>query len=247
MSIPEAVVLAGGFGTRIRGTLGDTPKALADLEGKTLLERKLDELRDNGVVKAHILTCIGHHQVSQLLDTYRESHQSLEILEHFDGKQPLGTGGAVLQVLPALSTHFFLTYGDSLLSLEYASLVEATINTGLPHAISVTSNPGPSDQLNCHVADQRLIKYNKSGGADMNSTDYGVLLFSSDQLKAEMSTQTFPFDIAPIISQLAVHGKMSAVLTDKKYLEIGTPQALLEVREYFRTAVEESKEDREAK
>jgi len=238
MKVTDAVVLAGGLGTRIRDTLGDVPKALADIHGKTLLARKLDELRANEISRVHILTGVGQKQVSEFLSGYRATHSSLEILEYFDGDQLLGTGGAVLKVLPVLPLQFFLTYGDSLLSLDYKLLETATQETGLPHAISATTNPGPSDQLNCQVNDQRLIRYDKSGGSEMNSTDYGVLLFSRDQLNAEMATEVAPFDLASIISRLAGQKQISAVLTDERYLEVGTPRALTEVREYFETVNE---------
>jgi len=238
MKVTDAVVLAGGLGTRIRDTLGDVPKALADIHGKTLLARKLDELRANEISRAHILTGIGHAQVSEFLAVYRQSHPFFQVFEHFDGDHPLGTGGAVFKVLPALPLHFFLTYGDSLLSLNYNLLEAAIQETGLPHAISATTNPGASDQFNCQVNDQRLIRYDKSGGSEMNSTDYGVLLFSRDQLNAEMATEVAPFDLGPIISRLAGQGQLSAVLTDERYLEVGTPRGLVEVRDHFETVSE---------
>jgi NDP-sugar pyrophosphorylase family protein len=233
MKVTDAVVLAGGLGTRIRSTLGDVPKALADIHGRTLLARKLDELRANEIARVHILTGIGHAQVSEFLVGYRQSHPSFHILEYFDGAQPLGTGGAVLKALPALPLRFYLTYGDSLLSLNYNLLEAAVQETGLPHAISATTNPGPSDQFNCQVNDQRLTRYDKSGGSEMNSTDYGVLLFSRDHLQVEMATEVAPFDLDSIISRLAGLGELSAVLTDERYLEVGTPRGLVEVRDHF--------------
>jgi NDP-sugar pyrophosphorylase family protein len=238
MKVTDAVVLAGGLGTRIRDTLGDLPKALADIHGKTLLARKLDELRANEISRVHILTGIGHAQVSEFLADYRQEHPHFQIIEQFDGDQPLGTGGAVFKVLPTLPQYFFLTYGDSLLSLDYNLLEAAVEVTGLPHAISATTRPGPSDQLNCQVNNQRLIRYDKSGGSQMNSTDYGMLLFSRDPLNAEMATEMAPFDLAPIISRLADLGQLSAVLTDERYLEVGTPRGLIEVRDYFQTVLE---------
>jgi hypothetical protein len=72
----------------------------------------------------------------------------------------------------------------------------------------------------------------------MNSTDYGVLLFSRDQLNAEMATEKAPFDLDPIISRLAGQGQLSAVLTDERYLEVGTPRGLVEVRDHFETVSE---------
>lgn len=238
MKVTDAVVLAGGSGTRIRGTLGDLPKALAEVKGKPLLERKLDELRSNQISRAYILTGIGHLQVSAFLNSYRKSHSSIRILEYSDGFQALGTGGALCRALPQLPAQFFLTYGDSLLGFDYQLLEVAAQQTGLPHAIATTTNPGPSDRFNCCVKDQRLIRYDKTGGEGMNSTDYGVLLCSRDDLAIEMESEVAPFDLSSTLSRLASRRQVSAVLTSERYLEIGTPQGLAHVRQHFNSVGE---------
>lgn len=230
----DAVVLAGGLGTRIREVLGDLPKVLAEIDGRPFLSRKLDELKENGVSRAHLLTGFGHSRVSDFVADYRQKNPSLQIIEHRDGKRLLGTGGAVLKASQHFSDRFFLTYGDTLLGLPYSELIDAREATGLPHVIAVTTSVGKADNLNCEVENLRLIRYDKNGGEGMNSTDYGLMLFSKQELSTAMSGLTGSFDLAIVVARLAEHAELAAVETAERYMEIGTPDSLSEVRENFR-------------
>ena len=232
--MPDAVVLAGGLGTRIRKVLGGLPKVLAEIEGRPFLSHKLDELIENGVSRAHLLTGFGHASVTDFVEDYRKKNSSLEIIEHQDGNRLLGTGGALLKALPHFSERFFLTYGDTLLRLPYSELILVSEATGLPNVLATTTSVGKFDNFNCEVRDSRLIRYDKNGGEGMNSTDYGLMLFSIRALKTTAFELRNSFDLAVVVSRLAARSELAAMETAERYLEIGTPDSLAEARVNFR-------------
>lgn len=115
----QAVILAGGLGTRLRSVVADRPKPMAEFRGRPFLEYQIRFLREQGI--REVVLCIGY-----LAD---------EILKHFgDGagrdvnirysREPeaLGTGGAVKLAEPLLEDVFFLLNGDTLLSCDLTAL-----------------------------------------------------------------------------------------------------------------------------
>lgn len=93
--INEAIVLAGGLGTRIRSVIGDIPKPMADINGKPFLEYILIYLLKNGIKK--VILSVGYRH--ELIINYFGNHfKNIEIFYCIEEK-PLGTGGAIKKSL----------------------------------------------------------------------------------------------------------------------------------------------------
>lgn len=111
----DAVILAGGLGTRLRSVVNNRPKVLAEVNGRPFITFLLDRLRSAGVEK--VILCIGYlgWQVKSLLgDFYRE----MELIYSVEDT-PLGTGGALRLALPAIRSEDVLVMnGDSFYTAE---------------------------------------------------------------------------------------------------------------------------------
>lgn len=105
-----AAILAGGAGTRLRSVVADRPKVLALLGGKPFISYLLDRLAAQGVGK--VVLCTGY-MGEQVQDQLGESYQGMQLLYSRE-EQPLGTGGAIIQALPLLTSDTILVLnGDS--------------------------------------------------------------------------------------------------------------------------------------
>ncbi|WP_422137488.1 sugar phosphate nucleotidyltransferase [Endozoicomonas sp. ALC020] len=113
--ISEAIILAGGLGTRLRSEIGDIPKPMALISGKPFLEILIHKLESGGI--KHIILSLGYKAQS--------------IIEHFQNKQLtsslsfvvedklLGTGGAIKLATKKMSTDFALVMnGDTYLDID---------------------------------------------------------------------------------------------------------------------------------
>ena len=87
----EAIVLAGGLGTRIQAVLPGTPKCMAVVNGKPFLTYVLNYLADQGINKA--ILSVGYLK-DQIINYFGGDYKSLKI-EYAIENEPLGTGGAV--------------------------------------------------------------------------------------------------------------------------------------------------------
>ncbi len=91
----EALILAGGHGTRLRHLLNNAPKALAIINNRPFLEYLIHFLQKNGVDKFIFSLGHLHEQIEEFLS---EKFPDLQVEKVFD-PYPLGTGGAILNAL----------------------------------------------------------------------------------------------------------------------------------------------------
>ncbi|GJE40201.1 HAD-IIIA family hydrolase [Methylobacterium persicinum] len=112
----QAVILAGGKGTRLRERLHGRPKPLVDVDGIPLLERQLRLLAQNGFSEALILV---NHAADQIEDFCRRGDFGISVKTLDDGEAK-GTAGAVLAAMDSLQPEFLVVYGDTLLDVDLA-------------------------------------------------------------------------------------------------------------------------------
>ena len=94
MQIKEAIILAGGFGTRLKETVPDLPKCMAPVNARPFLFYVINYLRSQGIEKFIFSLGYKHEVVEAYLQTDFPTLDFQCLVE----KEPLGTGGAVLAV-----------------------------------------------------------------------------------------------------------------------------------------------------
>ena len=106
----EAIILVGGFGTRLRSVVSDVPKPMALVNGRPFLEILLIELKNKGFIK--VILCVGYLK-EKIIDYFSQVHLGIEILYSVES-EPLGTGGAVKKAMTLASTdHIYVLNGDT--------------------------------------------------------------------------------------------------------------------------------------
>ncbi len=117
--ITEAVMLAGGFGTRLQTVVSDVPKPMAPINGKPFLTYVLHYLKEYGI--RHIVLSVGHlHEVVK--DYFGLEWEGLKISYAIEN-EPLGTGGAIKFAFEKiLGNQAFVVNGDTLFDVDLAKL-----------------------------------------------------------------------------------------------------------------------------
>ena len=109
--IREAIVLAGGLGTRLRSALPDTPKCLAPVAERPFLFHVINYWRTQGVEKFIFSLGYKHEQIQEYLSNYFPTLSRNEVIE----EEPLGTGGALIRTLKSCEQpHVLVLNGDTL-------------------------------------------------------------------------------------------------------------------------------------
>ena len=115
----QAVILAGGQGTRLGALTHRVPKPMLPVAGRPFLDYLLWNLSRHGV--GEILLSCGYLG-EQIADYYRGKRWGKSSIRCLIEPEPLGTGGALRFLLPELDARFFLLNGDSLFDINYGDL-----------------------------------------------------------------------------------------------------------------------------
>jgi histidinol-phosphate phosphatase family protein len=138
----QAVVLAGGRGTRLRQRLNGRPKPLVDVDGVPLLGRQLRSLREYRFTAVVILVNYGADQIAAYCANPDFADLRICLLD--DGA-PRGTAGALLQAIKFLDEKFLVVYGDTLFEVNLDRLWSAHSDAEADVTILVHPNDHPFD------------------------------------------------------------------------------------------------------
>jgi histidinol-phosphate phosphatase family protein len=115
--VRQAVILAGGKGTRLRERLGGLPKPLIDICGIPLLERQILLAKEHGF--SRVLVLVNH--AAEFIIEFCASRRNWGMdIECIDDGHPRGTAGATLAVYDRLDDEFLVMYGDTMLNVDLA-------------------------------------------------------------------------------------------------------------------------------
>ena len=106
--LEQAVIIAGGKGTRLKPLLNSTPKILLDIENEKLIDFQIDYLHSNNINKIHFCLGFGSEEILEHL-----TKRNIDYTYSLESK-PLGTYGALANAKKHLDSKFFVLYGDIL-------------------------------------------------------------------------------------------------------------------------------------
>lgn len=203
----DAVILAGGQGTRIRHLLPNGhPKAMADINGLPFIARQIAHLWSVGFERFTICTGYGAAVLESYYGICRSTGIPLPLISFSHETQPLGTGGALRQMLrkmrPRRISPLFVCNGDTF----FSDLVFERI----------------LDEYNLH---KQIITSCKQDGKFVGVfvTDWRMKEFLEWEHREK-------FDMG----DLPLHGFSRILEVDTPFLDIGTPEGLAEARERFK-------------
>jgi mannose-1-phosphate guanylyltransferase len=229
----DTFVLAGGMGTRIRPVLGDTPKLLAPIQGKTYLAYLLDWLAFFGARR--VVFGLGHGSQAIRAELERESRANLTIASVVE-PEPLGTAGAIGFARDQL-------HSDPVLVLNGDSFVEADL---CDFIASYRAHDRLGAVLCTQVSDGRRygeIRIDANGDiaqfveksatlAGTATINAGVYLLSARLLDTlpRARNSSIERDIFPSLKP----GTLQAFVGSFPFIDIGTPESLAQAANVFK-------------
>ena len=115
----EAIVLAGGLGTRLQSVVSDLPKPMAPVGGKPFLEYIFKYLKKNGVDR--VILSVGYKWES-INAYFGDRFEGIEIVYSIED-EPLGTGGAIKKGMQHVNDeNVFIINGDTFFDVPLANL-----------------------------------------------------------------------------------------------------------------------------
>lgn len=228
--LPVAI-LAGGLATRMRPLTEKIPKALLEVNGEPFIAHQLRLLKRNNIIR--IVICAGF--LSEMLQDYVKdgSQFGVHVQYSFEGRQLLGTGGALRRALPLLGDAFSIIYGDSYLDCDYAAAQAAFLQSGKLALMTVFKNEGKWDKSNVEYANGQILAYDKRQQTPrMHYIDYGLSLMKKEAIVALPENE--PYDLADVYQALLKQNELAAYEVHQRFYEIGSFTGLEEFSLYIK-------------
>ena len=223
----QAVILAGGLGTRLGALTQQVPKPMVLVAGRPYLEHQLRLLRHQNITD--IIVLLGYLG-EQIQDYFRDGSAWGLSVRYSQEPTPMGTGGAVRDARELLAEHFLLIYGDSYLPIDYCDVMGALLDLRPMGGLMVVYDNALGDtsvRNNVAIRDHLVSRYDKSAVDDsgFKYVEAGVLAFHSSVIDLipqkgaiSLEQQVFP--------ELIADGQMAAYVTRQRFYDIGTPDRL---------------------
>ena len=221
--LPVAII-AGGLATRLHPITETIPKSLVEVAGQPFVLHQLALLSGRRVVM-----CLGHlgEQVETVVGD--GARYGVEAAYSYDGRQLLGTGGALRKALPLLGDAFLVLYGDSYLRCDYADIERTFVASGKLALMTVFENDGKYDVSNVSFRDGQILYYDKTSRLpNMTHIDYGLGALHAAALADYPAGVRL--DLATVYRDLLARGELAAYEVQERFYEIGSLAGLEETR-----------------
>lgn len=129
----HAVVMAGGFGSRLQPLTHDTPKPMLKVGDRPLLERIIDQLRTAGINNVSVTT---HYMPEKIQDHFGSGEDFGVEINYVNEETPLGTAGA-LRLLGEKKFPLLVMNGDILTTIDFRKMREFHADQGAAMTVAV--------------------------------------------------------------------------------------------------------------
>jgi D-glycero-alpha-D-manno-heptose 1-phosphate guanylyltransferase len=214
----DAIVLAGGFGTRLRHVVPDLPKPMAPVAGRPFLEILLAWLASKGF--SRVVLSVGY-MAEKIVAYFGSTYAHMELIYEIEST-PLGTGGAIRKASRhCLGSHYFVFNGDSYLDLEVAQ-VEASWQLHRVPIIVARIVPDTTRYGRIEVSGSQIVAFNGQGVPGAGLINGGCYVFETDQLLSWPVETPFSIEVEFFPNEVK-RGRFDVFQTHGQFIDIGVP------------------------
>jgi D-glycero-alpha-D-manno-heptose 1-phosphate guanylyltransferase len=218
----EAIVLAGGFGTRLASRLQGVPKPMALVAGRPFLEILLLQLHRAGCTR--VILSVGYlHEVIQ--NHFGTSFRGLQV-DYAIETSPLGTGGAIRLALEQARENAVLAMnGDTFRQIDYAGMMRFHRAEGAPATMAVSHQPDIARYGGVVVEEKRVVAFTEKGSSGPGWINAGAYVLSRNLDWPKRLGQKFSIEADFFMHEVA-RLRPAAYETSGYFLDIGIPEDL---------------------
>ena len=226
----QAIILAGGFGTRLSGLLKNTPKPMAKIHDRPLLSIILDNIIRQGVTS--IILSVGYKH-NKIMNYFGNMYKTVPIIYSIEST-PLGTGGAIKEAMEIASDESILVLnGDSYFDINFKNFFifhdefKSDISIGIKK-VEKTDRYGTVILKKEKIVDFKEKHANKN--AFINCGIYIIKRKIFKNIEHKKKSFSFEKEILEINYNLLINGYISK----GKFIDIGVPEDLQKAGVFFK-------------
>ena len=215
-----AIILAGGLGTRLREAVPDLPKPMAPVAGRPFLAHQMDFWLAQGVRR--FVLAVGYRHEA-IVDHFGAGYGGA-VLQYSVERQPLGTGGALLQAVEQVGDeHALLLNGDTWFDVPLPALAARATQHDADWCLALFRHDDPARYMGVGV--DRCGRVQALRAPDSALANGGVLWFRPAALHgvAREPTRALSFENELLPNLLAQGQRCAGLECPGAFIDIGVP------------------------
>lgn len=218
--IREAIILAGGLGTRLKTVIPDLPKSLAPVGGKPFLAYLLDNAKHQGITK--FVFALGYK--TELIESFVKECLPRDAFQFSVEEEPLGTGGAILKACKKISgENAIVLNADTYFGVSF-------LNLSIIHELQ---------KADCTLALKPMKSFNRYGAVEIEHQvitgfsekkfhvsgliNGGIYALSTEAFLQKHFPVKFSFEKDYLEKEYA-GGRIMGMVSDAYFIDIGVPE-----------------------
>ncbi|MBI5195189.1 MAG: nucleotidyltransferase family protein [Nitrospirae bacterium] len=216
----EAIILAGGLGTRLQSVVKDVPKPMADINGRPFMSFLMDYLSRYGVKKVVLSVGYKHETIKNY---FGSGYKEMDV-EYVTEDQPLGTGGALRETLRRVQgSEAIVLNGDSFFNVNLNNLIDFHHSQDSMLTLAVKPMNNIDRYGTIILQNERVTGFSEKSSGNSGYINGGVYVMKKESMNHYAGEGAFSFEtdfLQRNINSLAV----SAFISDGYFIDIGVPE-----------------------
>jgi D-glycero-alpha-D-manno-heptose 1-phosphate guanylyltransferase len=219
--IKQAIILAGGLGTRLRSVVSELPKCMAPVAGKPFLHYVIAHLQQEGINS--FIFSVGYKSES-IISFIKDNYSNIDFQFSIE-EEPLGTGGAIKLALEKTSEkNVLVCNGDTLFKIN----VEQLNNFHLQHNSDCTLSLKPMNNFDRYGVvelnnDSLVISFKEKQFYNKGLINGGVYALNIENFLNKNLPDKFSFE-KDYLEKFVNEEKMYGLVQDEYFIDIGIPE-----------------------
>lgn len=224
----EAVVLAGGFGTRLRSVINDVPKPMAPVRNRPFLEYILNWLSEYSIRRIVISTGFKAESISSY---FGQDFHGIAI-EYAREEKPLGTGGGIMNSLTHVQEdNIIIINGDTYFPVDLDALMSCHRMSGVAVTIAIKkmTDAGRYGTVIMNK-DNGIVQFHEKSFHEGGLINGGVYVIKKSFLKEMDLQESFSFE-KDVLERYADGTFAKGLIFDYPFIDIGIPEDYIKAGE----------------
>lgn len=215
----EAIILAGGFGTRLQHVVSDVPKPMAPINKIPFLQYIFEYLLKNNISK--VILAVGYKS-EIIIDYFGDKYKEIDIL-YSNEYTPLFTGGAIKKALNLCENkNIFIINGDTYFDVDLSNMFNFHRESNSDLTIAVKEMLNFSRYGTVEFSDTKVIKFNEKKSKEIGFINGGIYIINRDILDM-VDLEKFSFE-KDFMEKYINKADIRAFKSNGYFIDIGIPE-----------------------
>jgi D-glycero-alpha-D-manno-heptose 1-phosphate guanylyltransferase len=222
--IKQAIILAGGFGTRLRSVVSELPKCMAPVAGKPFLHYVIAHLQKEGIQDFIFSVGYKSESIIEYLKTYQPQFSIFNFKFSIE-EEPLGTGGAIkLAAEKTSEKNILICNGDTLFNVH----IDELNNFHLQHNSDCTLCLKPMNNFDRYGvveldSDNSIILFKEKQLYKKGLINGGMYALNAENFSNKNLPEKFSFE-KDYLEKFVGERKTYGIVQDEYFIDIGIPE-----------------------